>query len=72
MNRGLEEVGGAGVLVVSQFTLYGDAQKGRRPSFIARRAAGDRDPAVRAVRGAPDRARAPLRRAGRDRASSAR
>jgi D-aminoacyl-tRNA deacylase len=35
MNRGLEEVGGAGVLVVSQFTLYGDVQKGRRPSFIA-------------------------------------
>jgi D-tyrosyl-tRNA(Tyr) deacylase len=34
MNRSLEEVGG-GVLVVSQFTLYGDAQKGRRPSFIA-------------------------------------
>jgi D-tyrosyl-tRNA(Tyr) deacylase len=35
MNRGLEELGGAGVLVVSQFTLYGDAHKGRRPSFIA-------------------------------------
>lgn len=35
MNRGLEEVSGAGVLVVSQFTLYGDTQKGRRPSFIA-------------------------------------
>lgn len=33
MNLGLEEVGG-GVLVISQFTLYGDAQKGRRPSFI--------------------------------------
>ncbi len=33
MNLGLEEVGGA-VLVVSQFTLYGDAQKGRRPSFV--------------------------------------
>jgi D-aminoacyl-tRNA deacylase len=33
MNRGLEEVGGS-VLVVSQFTLYGDAVKGRRPSFI--------------------------------------
>lgn len=33
MNRGLEDVGGA-VLVVSQFTLYGDAAKGRRPSFI--------------------------------------
>ena len=34
MNRGIEELGEAGVLVVSQFTLYGDAQKGRRPSFI--------------------------------------
>ena len=33
MNLGLEEVGGA-LLVVSQFTLYGDARKGRRPSFI--------------------------------------
>jgi D-aminoacyl-tRNA deacylase len=33
MNRDLSEVGG-GVLVVSQFTLYGDASKGRRPSFI--------------------------------------
>ena len=33
MNLGLTEVGGA-LLVVSQFTLYGDAQKGRRPSFI--------------------------------------
>lgn len=33
MNLGLIEVGGS-VLVVSQFTLYGDASKGRRPSFI--------------------------------------
>jgi len=33
MNLGLADVGGA-VLVVSQFTLYGDAVKGRRPSFI--------------------------------------
>jgi D-aminoacyl-tRNA deacylase len=33
MNLGLTDVGGA-VLVVSQFTLYGDAAKGRRPSFI--------------------------------------
>jgi D-tyrosyl-tRNA(Tyr) deacylase len=33
MNLGLAEVGG-GLLVVSQFTLYGDASKGRRPSFI--------------------------------------
>lgn len=34
MNLALAEVGG-GVLVVSQFTLYGDARKGRRPSFTA-------------------------------------
>jgi D-aminoacyl-tRNA deacylase len=33
MNVGLAEAEGA-VLVVSQFTLYGDAAKGRRPSFI--------------------------------------
>ena len=33
MNLGLDEVGG-GVLVISQFTLYGDTAKGRRPSFI--------------------------------------
>ena len=33
MNRDVAEVGGA-VLVVSQFTLYGDCRKGRRPSFI--------------------------------------
>ena len=33
MNRSLNDVGG-GLLVVSQFTLYGDVRKGRRPSFI--------------------------------------
>jgi len=33
MNLALADVGGA-VLLVSQFTLYGDARKGRRPSFI--------------------------------------
>ncbi|MFL5505882.1 MAG: D-aminoacyl-tRNA deacylase [Gemmatimonadales bacterium] len=33
MNLGLAEAGGT-LLVVSQFTLYGDASKGRRPSFI--------------------------------------
>jgi len=33
MNLALADVDGA-VLVVSQFTLYGDASKGRRPSFV--------------------------------------
>ena len=33
MNRSVAEIGG-GLLVVSQFTLYGDARRGRRPSFV--------------------------------------
>ncbi len=33
MNRDVREVGG-GVLVVPQFTLYGDARRGRRPDFV--------------------------------------
>jgi D-tyrosyl-tRNA(Tyr) deacylase len=32
MNRNIQEAGGS-LLVVSQFTLYGDCSKGRRPSF---------------------------------------
>lgn len=34
MNRSLTEIGGA-MLIVSNFTLYGDTRKGRRPSFDA-------------------------------------
>ena len=34
LNLGLADVGGQ-LLVVSQFTLYGDVRKGRRPSFVA-------------------------------------
>ena len=47
MNLAIADVGGA-VLVVSQFTLYGDTRKGRRPSFTA---AEDPDRAAAAGRG---------------------
>jgi D-tyrosyl-tRNA(Tyr) deacylase len=39
MNLALQEVGGA-LLIVSQFTLYGDCRKGRRPSFVQAMAPG--------------------------------
>lgn len=48
MNLSLEEVGG-GVLIVSQFTLYGDARKGRRPTWIQAAPGPVAEPLVDAV-----------------------
>ncbi len=48
MNRSALEVGGE-VLVVSQFTLYGDTVKGRRPSWIAAARPEHAEPLVSAV-----------------------
>lgn len=47
MNASLADVGGA-LLVVSQFTLYGDARKGRRPSFTAAARPEQAEPLVEA------------------------
>ncbi len=46
MNRSLLDIGG-GVLVVSQFTLYADARKGRRPSYIHAARPQQAEPLVR-------------------------
>ena len=48
MNLGLSDVGGE-VLVVSQFTLYGDTNGGRRPSWIAAARPEHAEPLVQAV-----------------------
>jgi D-tyrosyl-tRNA(Tyr) deacylase len=49
MDRSLAERGGGGVLVVSQFTLYGDTSRGRRPSWAAAAPAAVAEPLVAAV-----------------------
>jgi D-aminoacyl-tRNA deacylase len=48
MNRSVLDTGGA-VLVVSQFTLYGDTSRGRRPSWIAAAQPEAAEPLVDAV-----------------------
>ena len=48
MNRSVQEVGGA-VLVVSQFTLYGETRKGRRPSFTQSARPEEAEPLIEAV-----------------------
>ena len=48
MNRSVADVGGL-VLVVSQFTLYGDTRKGRRPSWVAAAAPEQAESLVEAV-----------------------
>ena len=48
MNRSCADVG-AGVLVVSQFTLYGDTSRGRRPSWVAAARPEVAEPLVDAV-----------------------
>jgi D-tyrosyl-tRNA(Tyr) deacylase len=48
MNRSLADVGGA-ALVVSQFTLYGDTSRGRRPSWVAAARPEQAEPLVEAV-----------------------
>ena len=46
MNRSLLETGGE-CLVVSQFTLYANCKKGRRPSFVAAAPPGESEPLYR-------------------------
>jgi D-tyrosyl-tRNA(Tyr) deacylase len=48
MNRSLLDTGGT-LGVVSQFTLYGDARRGRRPSFAAAAPADRAEPLIRAL-----------------------
>ncbi len=49
MNLALGDVAGGAVLVVSQFTLYGDASRGRRPSYVAAARPEDAAPVYEAL-----------------------
>jgi D-tyrosyl-tRNA(Tyr) deacylase len=51
MNRSVGESGGE-LLCVSQFTLYGDARKGNRPSFVDAAPPGEAEPLYERVRAA--------------------
>jgi D-tyrosyl-tRNA(Tyr) deacylase len=59
MNRSVVDTGGA-VLVVSQFTLYGDTSRGRRPSWIAAARPEAAEPLVDAVSGELRRLEVPV------------
>jgi D-aminoacyl-tRNA deacylase len=59
MNRSVLDTGGA-VLVVSQFTLYGDTSRGRRPSWIAAARPEQAEPLVDAVSRALRRLEVPV------------
>ncbi len=48
MNRSIEESAG-GVLLISQFTLYGDARKGRRPSYTDAAPPAEAEPLIARV-----------------------
>lgn len=48
MNRGLDEVGGA-VLLISQFTLAGSIRRGRRPDFADAAPPGEAEPVIEAL-----------------------
>ncbi len=59
MTRSVMDVDGS-VLVVSQFTLYGDVRRGRRPSFTDAADASHAEPLVEAFRAGLEAARVPV------------